>query len=86
MVITGRTFDNGVLCTCEQNMIVPKEKRAEAIEYAKEAGAYVIDDEKDAEILRETMFPNGALNKNIVGASPPPSARWLVCRCPRMPA
>ena len=35
MVITGRTFDNGVLCTCEQNMIVPKEKRTEAIEYAK---------------------------------------------------
>ena len=91
MVITGRTFDNGVLCTCEQNMIVPKEKRAEAIEYAKEAGAYVIDDEKDAEILRETMFPNGALNKNIVGASPaaigkmaglpvPEDARVILCR------
>ena len=91
MVITGRTFDNGVLCTCEQNMIVPKEKRAEAIENAKEAGAYVIDDEKDAEILRETMFPNGALNKNIVGASPaaigkmaglpvPEDARVILCR------
>ena len=91
MVITGRTFDNGVLCTCEQNMIVPREKRAEVIELAKAAGAYVIDDEKDAEILRETMFPNGALNKNIVGASPaaigkmaslpvPEDARVILCR------
>lgn len=91
MVITGRTFDNGVLCTCEQNMIVPQEKRAEAIEIAKENGAFVIDDEKDAEALREAMFPDGRLNKDVVGASPaaigkmagldvPEDARVLLCR------
>lgn len=70
MVITGRTFDNGVLCTCEQNMIVPQEKRAKVIDYARKVGAYVIDNERDAETLRETMFPNGVLNKDVVGASP----------------
>ncbi len=91
MVIAGRIFDNGVLCTCEQNMIVPREKRAEAIEYARQAGAYVIDNEEDAEALRETMFPDGVLNKAVVGASPaaigemagldvPEDARVLLCR------
>lgn len=91
MVITGRTFDNGVLCTCEQNMIVPQEKRAEVIQYAKEAGAFVIDNDADAEALREAMFPEGRLNKDIVGASPsaigkmagldvPEDARVLLCR------
>ena len=91
MVISGRTFDNGVLCTCEQNMIVPRERRADAIRYAQEAGAYVIDNEKDAEALREAMFPEGALNKEVVGASPaaigrmagldvPENARALLCR------
>lgn len=91
MVITGRIFDNGVLCTCEQNMICPREKRAELIEAAKEAGAFVIDDEADAELLRETMFPDGRLNKDVVGASPaaigamaglnvPEDARVILCR------
>ena len=91
MVITGRTFDNGVLCTCEQNMICPQEKREELIGYAREAGAFVIDNEQDAEKLREAMFPDGKLNKAVVGASPsaigeiagltvPEDARVLLCR------
>ncbi|MBQ4425894.1 MAG: aldehyde dehydrogenase family protein [Lachnospiraceae bacterium] len=91
MVIDGRTFDNGVLCTCEQNMIVPEEKRAEVIEHAKNAGAYMIDDPKDAQALRDAMFPFGKLNKDVVGATPqaigalagleiPEGARCILCR------
>jgi len=91
MVITGRTFDNGVLCTCEQNFICPAEKRKELLEDARAAGAYVIDNDEDAEALRNAMFPNGVLNKDVVGASPaaigrlagldvPEDARVLVCR------
>lgn len=90
MVITGRTFDNGVLCTCEQNMIVPREKKAEILRLAEAAGAFVIDNETDAEALREAMFPEGLLNKEIVGATPtaigrmagldvPETARVLLC-------
>ena len=91
MVIAGRVFDNGILCTCEQNMIVPLEKREEVIWCARQAGAFVIDDEKDAQALRDVMFPEGVLNKDIIGASPaaigkmarlnvPEDARVLLCR------
>lgn len=91
MVITGRTFDNGVLCTCEQSMIVPREKREEVIRFAKESGAFVIDDDAGADALRQTMFPDGRLNKDVVGASPaaigkmagldvPEDARVLLCK------
>lgn len=69
MVIQGRTFDNGVLCTCEQNVIVPQEKRAEMIEAFKSEGAYVIDDPVVAQRLRDSAFPNGKLNKDWPGAS-----------------
>ena len=40
MAIAGRTFDNGVLCTCEQNIICPKDKEQEMIEALKANGAY----------------------------------------------
>ena len=90
MVINGRTFDNGVLCTCEQNVICPKEKKAELTEVFQRNGAYVIDNEEDAERLRTCVFPDGVLNKNVVGASPqkigelaglpvPKTARVILC-------
>lgn len=69
MVIAGRTFDNGILCTCEQNVIIPREKEAEMIAAFKANGAYYIDNEADAEILRDCAFPGGKLNKDFPGAS-----------------
>ena len=69
MVITGRIFDNGVLCTCEQNVICPKEKKDEMVAALKANGAYYIDNEADAQKLRDCVFPHGVLNKDVVGAS-----------------
>lgn len=91
MVIDGRTFDNGVLCTCEQNIICPKEKKNEMVAALKENGAYVIDNSEDAEKLRVCTFPNGILNKQVVGESPfaigqmaglpvPKDARVIACQ------
>lgn len=92
MVITGRTFDNGVLCTCEQNIICPAEKREEMIEALKAEKAYVIDDPEIAERFRRTAFPDGKINKEFPGASVkkmaelaalpdvPEDARVIVCR------
>lgn len=69
MVVVGRTFDNGVLCTCEQNVIVPEEKVDEMVAALKDQGAYYIDNETDAQILRDCAFPGGKLNKDFAGAS-----------------
>ncbi len=91
MVVTGRTFDNGILCTCEQNVIVPRAKEAEMIAALKANGAYYIDNEEDAEILRDCAFPGGKLNKDFPGASiekiaemtglpVPEGTRVIVCR------
>jgi succinate-semialdehyde dehydrogenase len=91
MVIAGRTFDNGVLCTCEQNLICPREKKDEMIAALSANGAYMIDNDQDAEKLRGCVFPGGVLNKGAVGASPceigkmaglsiPEKTKAIVCR------
>ena len=68
MIITGRTFDNGVLCTCEQNVICPREKEQEMLDALRENGAYIVDAEM-GEKLRNYAFPDGVINKEFPGAS-----------------
>lgn len=68
-IVTGRTYDNGVLCTCEQNAIVPEEKYDEAIAELKKAGGFFVKEPKDIEGLRNALFVNGIINRPAVGAS-----------------
>lgn len=68
-IVRGRTYDNGVLCTCEQSIHCPREKYDEIIEALVENGAYHVQG-KEVDMLRAAAFPNGVLNKDFVGASP----------------
>ena len=66
-IIRGRQYDNGVLCTCEQNVICPEEKLDEVMaEFAKQGG-YYIKEQENVDKLRDFVFPGGDLNKKIVG-------------------
>lgn len=69
MVIAGRTFDNGVLCTCEQNIICPKNKLNEMVAALEENGAYYIDNQTDADKIRNSAFPDGIFNKEWTGTT-----------------
>ena len=81
-IIRGRCYDNGVLCTCEQNFICHESKLDEIIaEFAKQGGYYV-SDAKDAATVRETFFPNGALNKQAVGLTAPVLAKMAGLNVP----
>ncbi|MDR3072801.1 MAG: aldehyde dehydrogenase family protein [Clostridiales Family XIII bacterium] len=68
--ITGRTYDNGVLCTCEQTIHVPEAKVEEVAAKFAAQGAYVITDPAEVSKLRDFVFPGGALNKDAVGIKP----------------
>jgi len=68
-IIKGRIYDNGVLCTCEQTIICHESKFDEIIEEFEKNGAYYFRDKKDVDTLRETVFPEGRLNKKAVGLS-----------------
>lgn len=69
-IARSRTYDNGVLCTCEQCIHIPAEKFDEMVELLKAQGAAYIGEDKDVDALRKAMFPTGSIDKNVVGSTP----------------
>ena len=69
MIIEGRRFDNGIICSGEQTAIMPKAIFPKAVEIFKKNGALYIDRPEDVARLREIVFPGGVIDKNIVGQS-----------------
>ncbi len=67
-VITGRTFDNGIICSGEQSIIYPEENKTEIFTAFINNGAYIIP-EKDREVVVNTLFKDGKINRPIVGQS-----------------
>ena len=68
-IIMGRSFDNGVICACNQSVIVHKDKKAEMIKALEKQGAYYIEDEKEVDKVRDALFKDGRLRGEIVGKS-----------------
>ena len=77
MIIEGRRFDNGIICSGEQTAIMPRSIYAKAVEIFKKNGCLYIDKPEDVQKLREVVFPNGTIDKNIVGQS----AKFVADRC-----
>lgn len=77
MIIEGRRFDNGIICSGEQTAIMAKTIFPQAVEIFKKNGALYIDRPEDVQKLREVMFPNGVMDKNIVGQS----AKFVASKC-----
>lgn len=77
MIIEGRRFDNGIICSGEQTAIMPKSIFAKAVEVFKRNGALYIDKPEDVQKLRDVVFPDGVIDKNIVGQS----AKAVAERC-----
>jgi succinate-semialdehyde dehydrogenase len=68
-IIDGRIFDNGIICSGEQTAITPVEKYDEVIAEFKKNGTYYVDDKAEKEKFKETLFPEGEIDKNLVGQS-----------------
>ncbi len=68
-IIAGRIFDNGIICAGEQTIIVHEDDYDEIIEEFKANGTYYIDGGQERDQLRNALFVNGAMNKNLVGQS-----------------
>lgn len=69
MIIAGRVFDNGIICSGEQNAITPSWKVDELIAEFKKNGGVYVDDPKQVDALRAVLFPGGVMNKDLVGQS-----------------
>ena len=69
MIIEGRAFDNGIICSCEQTAITPASIYDKVMETFVKDGAYYVSDPAEVDALRETLFPGGVMNKDCVGQS-----------------
>lgn len=68
-IIAGRIFDNGIICSGEQSIIMPESRYEEMLCEFERNGAFLIRDLKQKEAIREAMFVEGAMNRHAVGQS-----------------
>lgn len=68
-IIVGRTFDNGIICSGEQSIIMPEARYEEMLQEFEKNGAFVISDQEGKEAIRNALFVDGAMNRHAVGQS-----------------
>ena len=66
-IITGRSFDNGIICSGEQTAICPAEDFDAIMKIFEENGCHVVRDAAEKQALREAIFVDGAMNRLAVG-------------------
>lgn len=70
-IVTGAAFDNGIICSHEQFVFTPEEEYAQTLRLFEETGkVWITEDEAQVDALRDLVFPDGRLNKDVVGRSP----------------
>ena len=65
-VITGRAFDNGIICSGEQFFAYPKKDKEAVFAAFKKQGAYFVNDEEKKKLLG-VLFKDNAINRDVVG-------------------
>lgn len=66
-IIFGRTFDNGIICSGEQTIIIPKEIYNDVLAELEKQGTYIVRDKDEQDSLIKSLFPEGKTNKDLVG-------------------
>lgn len=67
-VITGRSFDNGIICSGEQSIIYHKQDREAVLGAFVGKGAYFCSSE-EGDKIRKAIFEQGQIAKDVVGQS-----------------
>ncbi|MGI6203764.1 MAG: aldehyde dehydrogenase family protein [Anaerovoracaceae bacterium] len=69
MIVEGRCFDNGIICSGEQSVIMPEGKVEEALKIYGENDVFYVSQHEDVAALRKALFPDGVMNRDLVGQS-----------------
>jgi succinate-semialdehyde dehydrogenase len=69
-IVAGASFDNGIICSHEQFVLAPEERYEDTVEQFLATGkVWFTEDKAQVEALRRIVFPDGHLNKDVVGRS-----------------
>lgn len=67
-IVAGASFDNGIICSHEQFVLAPEEQFDETVARFTATGkVWYTDDPARIQALRDVVFPDGHLNKDVVG-------------------
>jgi len=67
-IVTGRSYDNGLICASEQAVFAPSGKSTEILDGFTRHGAYVVNEDQ-CKKLENLMWQSNYLNAEIVGQS-----------------
>jgi len=67
-IVTGRSFDNGIICSGEQSVIYPQEAHDEIMEAFRNNRGYVTTPEEREKVLA-AIFEDGHTARDVVGQS-----------------
>ena len=68
----GASFDNGIICSHEQFILIPEERMAEAVAILKTMPkVWYSDDPAQVEVFRRVLFKDGNINRAVVGQPAP---------------
>ena len=68
-ILTGKTFDNGTLCSSEQSIVCDESVKDAALEQLRAQGAYICNAAEKALLEKVIQTPRRTLNTKIVGQS-----------------
>jgi succinate-semialdehyde dehydrogenase len=69
-IVAGAAFDNGIICSHEQFVLVPREQYGEAVAAFQATGqVWYSDSEPVIDAFRKALFPDGHLGRDAVGKS-----------------
>jgi succinate-semialdehyde dehydrogenase len=69
-IVLGASFDNGIICSHEQFVLVPERKWADSLAAFEATGkVWYSDNPEIVQKFRDLVFPGGRLNKDVVGRS-----------------
>lgn len=68
-IIAGRIFDNGIICSGEQSIIMPESRYGEMLHAFEKHGGFVISKPEEKEAIRNAMFDEGAMSRHVIGQS-----------------
>ena len=68
-VIRGRCFDNGIICSGDQSIIVPRRDSEKVARAFVAEGAFYVDEQEMADRFRAVLFEEGYTAKQVVGKS-----------------
>ena len=70
MIISGRTFDNGIICSGEQSIIVTEDRFDKVVDILIKNNTLVIINDEDVIKLRKAVFNDeGNINTHVIGQS-----------------